>query len=88
MGLDNSTIADGLSTLLKPVVIALVDDSSAVKVDAVINSNKTILTSISVKKDDVGKVIGKEGRTAGAIRTIASAFCARHDCRSIVEIVD
>jgi uncharacterized protein len=86
--MDRDEMAIGLATLITPMISALVDDPSAVKVDVSPTNTGTMFISIAVKKEEVGKVIGREGRTANAIRTLVSAFCAKYQFRSHVEIVD
>jgi predicted RNA-binding protein YlqC (UPF0109 family) len=66
---------------------ALVDDPDAVEVDE-FEEDGDIVLEISVAEDDVGRVIGRGGRIANAIRTLAKAAAVREDRRVIVEIVD
>ena len=51
------------------------------------SENKTII-SLRVHQDDVGKVIGKKGKTAEAMRTLLSAVASKDHQRAILEIVD
>ncbi len=51
-------------------------------------TDTTVVLELSVAKDDVGKVIGKQGRIARALRTIVKASAVRDGKRAIVEIVD
>ena len=76
-----------LKDLLEYLAKALVDDPESVHVDAV-ETDTTIVLELSVAKDDVGKVIGKQGRIARALRTIVKASAVRDGKRAIVEIVD
>jgi predicted RNA-binding protein YlqC (UPF0109 family) len=48
----------------------------------------TIIYDLIVHPDDIGKVIGRSGRTARAIRTVVKAAAAKEDRNAIVEIVD
>ena len=76
-----------MKDLIKGIAGYLVDRPEKVNV----TENKGGTTSIfelSVAKEDVGKVIGKRGRTATAIRTILSAAAARENRRSVLEILD
>jgi uncharacterized protein len=66
---------------------ALVDEPGAVEVEE-FEENGDIVLEISVAEDDVGRVIGRGGRIANAIRTLAKAAAVREDRRVIVEIVD
>ena len=65
----------------------LVDDPDAVRVQAVERDGDTII-ELHVAKDDVGKVIGRQGRIARALRTIVRASAARRSGRTLLEIVD
>lgn len=76
-----------LKDLLEYLAKALVDDPDSVHVDAV-ETETTIVLELTVAKEDVGKVIGKQGRIARALRTIVKASAVRDGKRAIVEIVD
>ncbi len=76
-----------LKDLLEYLAKSLVDDPDAVHVDAV-ETETTIVLELTVAKEDVGKVIGKQGRIARALRTIVKASAVRDGKRAIVEIVD
>jgi predicted RNA-binding protein YlqC (UPF0109 family) len=65
----------------------LVDEPEAVRVDEVEKEGAVVL-QLHVAKDDVGKVIGRQGRIARALRTIVRAGAARSNHRVLVEIVD
>jgi len=73
--------------LLEYLARALVDKPDAVHVD-VIESEKSIILQLHVDPEDVGKVIGKQGRIAKALRTVVKASAAKEGLRAIVEIVD
>jgi predicted RNA-binding protein YlqC (UPF0109 family) len=76
-----------LKDLLEYLAKALVDDPEAVHVEAM-ETETTVVLELTVAKDDVGKVIGKQGRIARALRTIVKASAVRDGKRAIVEIVD
>ena len=76
-----------MKDLVVNIVRALVDQPEAVSVNE-IESNQTAVLEVSVAKTDIGKVIGKHGRTAQAMRTIISAAAAKRRKRYIIEIVD
>jgi hypothetical protein len=76
-----------LKELLEYLAKALVDDPEAVHVEAM-ETETTVVLELTVAKDDVGKVIGKQGRIARALRTIVKASAVRDGKRAIVEIVD
>lgn len=74
-----------MKELVRVIAQALVDDPSAVVVEETENE-KGLVISLSVAEDDMGKVIGKQGRIAKAIRTVAKAAASKEDKKVIVEI--
>jgi predicted RNA-binding protein YlqC (UPF0109 family) len=76
-----------LAELLADLARRLVDDPGAVRVEEIERDGAVVL-QLHVAKDDVGKVIGRQGRVARALRTIVRAGAARHSHRILVEIVD
>ncbi|NPV52155.1 MAG: KH domain-containing protein [Firmicutes bacterium] len=75
-----------MKELVEFIAKALVDDPSQVRVDEVDGEGGTVL-ELRVAPADMGKVIGKQGRTAKAIRTLAKAAATREGKRVTVEIV-
>ena len=73
--------------LVEYLTRALVDDPDAVTVEEVEEDGDLVL-EITVAEEDVGRVIGRGGRIANAIRTIAKAAAVREDRRVIVDILD
>jgi uncharacterized protein len=73
--------------LIGYIARALVDNPDAVSV-AEIEGNQTSVLELSVAKEDLGKVIGKQGRTARAMRTILSAASAKVKKRTVLEIIE
>ena len=73
--------------LLEFLTRALVEDPSAVEVEE-LEENGDLIYEITVAEDDLGRVIGKGGRVANAIRAIAKAGAVRMDRRVIVDILD
>jgi predicted RNA-binding protein YlqC (UPF0109 family) len=65
----------------------LVDEPDAVRVEEVEREGELVL-ELHVAKDDVGKVIGRQGRIARALRTVVRAAAARGDRRVLLEIVE
>ncbi len=65
----------------------LVDDRSAVPVDAVERDRSTVL-ELSVAPDDLGRVIGRGGRTAKALRTVLEVAARRQGKRVVLDILD
>jgi predicted RNA-binding protein YlqC (UPF0109 family) len=66
----------------------LVDSPQNVEVEEKIAEEKKLILSLKVKQEDVGKVIGKQGKTAQAMRTLLTAVAAKEGKRAILEIVD
>jgi predicted RNA-binding protein YlqC (UPF0109 family) len=66
---------------------ALVEDPDSVRVEE-IDENGDVVLEVSVTGDDLGRLIGRGGRVAQAIRTIAKAAATREDVRVMVEFVD
>jgi predicted RNA-binding protein YlqC (UPF0109 family) len=76
-----------MTELLELLVKSLVEDPDAVEVEE-LEEDGDLVYEISVADDDLGRVIGKGGRVANAIRTIAKAAAVRIDRRVIVDILD
>jgi uncharacterized protein len=76
-----------VTELLEFLVRALVEDPGAVVVEE-LEEDGDLIYEITVAEGDLGRVIGKGGRVANAIRTIAKAAAVRIDRRVIVDILD
>jgi len=76
-----------LKELIEFIAKALVDNPDQVKVSE-IEGEKTSVIELSVSKEDLGKVIGKQGRTARAMRTILSAASTKVRKRAVLEIIE
>jgi len=76
-----------MKDLITEIVQALVDQPEEVSVNEIGSGHTTVL-EVRVEKTDIGKVIGKQGRTAQAIRTILSAASGKSRKRYIFEIVE
>jgi predicted RNA-binding protein YlqC (UPF0109 family) len=76
-----------MKELIEYIAKSLVDDPDAVKV-AEIEGEKISVIELSVAKEDVGKIIGKQGKTAMAMRIILSAAAAKKNKRAIIEIIE
>ncbi len=74
--------------LVENIVKALVDHPEQVKVSEIVGKGKTSVFELSVAKEDFGQVIGKEGRTATAIRTILEAVAAKLKKHYNLEIIE
>lgn len=76
-----------MKELIEYIATSLVDHPESVEVSLVDGEQSSVL-ELRVAKDDLGKVIGKQGRTAKALRTILSAASAKADKRVVLEIVE
>ena len=76
-----------MKELIKTIAQALVDNPEEVSV-AEVEGNQTSVLELKVAKEDLGKVIGKQGRTARAMRTILSAASAKIRKRTVLEIIE
>jgi uncharacterized protein len=76
-----------LKELIETIAKALVDDPDAVEVTE-IEGEHNLLIELRVAKEDIGKVIGREGRTAQSMRTILAAASTKLGRRSHLDIVD
>ena len=76
-----------MKELIEFIVKALVEDPSSVDVKG-IQGDKITLYELRVGKEDIGKVIGKRGRTASAIRTILNAVSTKQGKRAELEIIE
>jgi predicted RNA-binding protein YlqC (UPF0109 family) len=76
-----------MKELITYIAKALVDNPDEVKVTEV-EGDQTAVLELKVAKEDLGKVIGKQGRTARAMRTLLSAASAKIKKRTVLEIVE
>ncbi len=72
-----------MKELIESIAKSLVDQADAVKVTEV-TGERTLVIELSVAKEDMGKVIGKQGRTAIAMRTLLSAASMKRKKRTIL----
>jgi len=73
--------------LIKHIAQSLVDNPDKVEVTEIIGEQTSVI-ELRVAKEDFGKVIGKQGRTAQSIRTILSAASAKGHKRAVLEILE
>jgi len=76
-----------MKELILKICTALVDYPGAVQIKE-ITSEKVSIFEIKVNKIDVGKIIGKQGKTAHAIRTILNAVASKERKRIVIEILE
>ena len=77
-----------MKELLLYLARALVDDPGAVRVDEFEEDDGTVVLELSVAEDDYGKVIGRGGRTAAALRAVVKAAAVKRERRVLVDIVE
>ncbi len=83
MGFDPSSLKDLVDFMAR----SLVDQPDKVSVNEVMGEQTTVV-ELSVAKEDLGKVIGKQGRTAKSMRTILNAASTKLNKRSVLEIME
>jgi len=76
-----------MDDLLAWIARGLVDDPNAVRVER-IDEGDVVVLRLQVAPEDVGKVIGRQGRVARALRTVVRAAGARGERRLVLEIAD
>ncbi len=76
-----------MKDLIEYIAKALVDNPEQVKVTEIVGE-KTSVIELAVAKEDLGKVIGKQGRTARALRTILTAASTKLKKRTVLEIIE
>ncbi len=72
---------------LQSIITSLVNDENSVSINE-IDGEKSIIFEVKVAQSDMGKVIGKEGRIAKAIRTIMKALAAKEGKKVSIEFID
>ncbi len=76
-----------MKDLIKYIAQSLVDNPELVEVSEVLGEQTSVI-ELRVAKEDLGKVIGKQGRTAKAMRTILSAASTKLRKRAVLEIIE
>jgi len=84
---DGKSAVSEMQTLMTEITRALVDDADAVRVEAITEQESTVLR-LHVAPSDIGKVIGKQGRTARSLRTILGAASMKLQRRFSLDIVE
>ncbi|MGO1367894.1 MAG: KH domain-containing protein [Senegalia sp. (in: firmicutes)] len=75
-----------MKDLVEMIAKSLVDDPDAVEVNEV-EGSQSVIIEVKVAPDDMGKIIGKQGRIAKAIRTVVKAAAIKENKRVVVEII-
>lgn len=76
-----------MKDLVEYITKSLVDEVNRIEINE-ISGNQTNIIELKVAKEDIGKVIGRQGRTADAIRTILNCAAAKISKRYILQIID
>ena len=84
---DNFIQNDSIAELVEYIAKNLVDDPAQVSVTAKSGEDDSIIVELTVAKDDMGKVIGKQGRIAKSIRTVVRAASVKSEKKYVVEII-
>ena len=77
-----------MKDLIEYLARALVDDPEAVRVESYEDEDGTVVYELHVAEDDVGKVIGRGGRTVNALRTVVRAAGTGEGRRVLVDVID
>lgn len=85
---DEDAAVDQLTELIDYIARSLVDEPDEVKVEIVEEDDRAIILELTVAEEDLGKVIGRDGRTARAMRTLLAATSARQRKRAVLEILE
>jgi len=87
MSTEEGDAAMSMKELIEQIAKALVDNPDQAVVTEV-DGTQTSVLELKVAKEDLGKIIGKQGRTARAMRTILSAASAKLKKRTVLEIIE
>ena len=77
-----------LKNVVEYIVTQIVEDTKSVKVDIADSDDENVTIEVRTSPDDMGRVIGKRGRVARAIRTVAQAAADEEGLQSSVEFID
>jgi len=76
-----------MKALVETIAKSLVDDPAQVQTEEEMEED-TLIIRLTVAKEDMGRIIGKEGRTAKAIRTILNAVSTKDSRKALLKIVE
>ncbi len=76
-----------MKELVQYLAQSIVDQPDAVEVTETQDDDASVV-ELKVAQEDLGRIIGKQGRTAKSLRTILNAAAARHDRKIVLEIID
>ena len=75
-----------MKEILNTIIVNLVDDKDAVEVNE-INGTQSVVFEVKVAENDMGKIIGKQGRIAKSIRTVMKAVAIKEHKKATVEFI-
>ena len=75
-----------MKEILNTIIVNLVDDKDAVEVNE-INGTQSVVFEVKVAENDMGKIIGKQGRIAKSIRTVMKAVASKEHKKATVESI-
>ena len=75
-----------MKEILETIILNLVDNKDAVQINEV-NGEKSVVFEVKVAEEDMGKVIGKQGRLARSIRTVVKALASKEHKKVTVEFI-
>ncbi len=76
-----------MKDLIHNIICMLVDNPEDIRITGMSGAN-TLIFELRCNSDDIGKVIGKEGKTVGAVRALLNAIAARQGRRVFLEVVE
>jgi predicted RNA-binding protein YlqC (UPF0109 family) len=76
-----------MKSILESIAKSLVDAPNEVKISEV-SGDKTIIFELRCNPKDIGKIIGKSGKTVGAMRTLLNSIAAKQGRKAMLEVVD
>jgi uncharacterized protein len=83
----NDSNSHSMKEMIETIARALVDQPDAVSVTEIVGTH-SLIVELTVAREDIGKIIGKQGRTADALRIIVNAVSAKTKRRTTLEIMD
>ncbi len=75
-----------MKEILNTIIVSLVDNKEAVEVNE-INGTQSVVFEVKVAENDMGKIIGKQGRIAKSIRTVMKAVASKEHKKATVEFI-
>ena len=76
-----------MKEILETIILSLVDNKDAVQINE-LDGEKSVVFEVKVAEEDMGKVIGKQGKVAKAIRTVMKSLAAKEHKKVVIEFVD